>query len=49
MDEITWYQVGIATGTDIDGAVAELCAAPDGTITAEVRIPGPQPGGEPVP
>ena len=28
----------------IDGAVAELAAHPDGTVTAEIRIPAPQPG-----
>jgi hypothetical protein len=29
------------SGPDLDGAVAELHPQPDGTITAEIRIPGP--------
>ena len=31
----------IPDGSAIDGAVAELSMRPDGTITAEIRIPGP--------
>jgi hypothetical protein len=31
----------IPAGTIIDGAVAELAREPDGTITAQIRIPGP--------
>jgi hypothetical protein len=27
--------------TMVDGSVAELAVQPDGTITAEIRIPGP--------
>jgi hypothetical protein len=31
----------ITPGSVIDGAVAELAVRPDGTVTAEIRIPGP--------
>lgn len=34
-----WHMVGIPVGMVIDGAVVELCQAPDGIITADLRIP----------
>lgn len=34
-------EVRIPGGVVIDGAVAELAVAADGTITADIRIPGP--------
>jgi hypothetical protein len=33
--------VRVPPGTVIDGAVVELAAQADGTISADVRIPGP--------
>jgi hypothetical protein len=38
-------------GVVIDGAVAELAAGPGGLVTAQIRIPGPEPepGPDPLP
>jgi hypothetical protein len=33
--------VRIKPGTTIDGAIVALCPAPDGTVIADVCIPGP--------
>lgn len=41
-------QVRGVDGQVIDGAVAELTQLEDGTITAEIRIPGPQSQPEPL-
>lgn len=35
------FAVPVPRGTAADGAVAELAVQPDGTVTAEIRIPGP--------
>jgi hypothetical protein len=37
------YQMRIPWGTPIDGAVAELSRDERGIITAEIRIPAPEP------
>lgn len=41
------YQLRVPVGTDIDGAVAELSRDERGIITAQIRIPAPQPEGQP--
>jgi hypothetical protein len=35
---------GSGSTAELDGAIAELSVRPDGTVTAEVRIPGPEYG-----
>ena len=43
MAELNATMVRIPAGALIDGAVVELSQDADGVITAEVRIPAPQP------
>jgi hypothetical protein len=43
MADLNATMVRIPAGALVDGAVVELSQDPDGTITAEVRIPAPVP------